>query len=524
MDLLYALLPIATLIFSILFFRRTVTQAVTLSIVVLLVSLFYWGVGVSAVGASTLRGVLLAFEIIIVVFSAVLIFEILERQKLFSVISRRLDSISKDKVVQTLFVLLGVVFFMEGVAGFGTPAIIAIPLLLSIGYKPTQAVILSLLADTIPVSFGAVGLPVSFGIGSVLSTVDPANSENLLGSIIARIALVNVFGMVLLSIALLVVIKRFMENNDFKISKYIPFVSVVVIVSSLVSIFSAVYLGPELPSILGGLAAIVTILFMSRHGILIKKAITKPELLSEDKTLITDKKQLYRAVVPYLLLIFLLLLTRLPVFGVGEFLQKLEVSFFSIFSSDIDYSIAPLYSAATILLLVAAFSLFWFHETREKTTKIVSDVLKLVSRPFVALSLTLIFVQMFINSQSSELQAMPVVIAEYLSGSVGVFWPFVSPFVGALGSFLSGSATVSNLIFTGIQYDVAIESSLSASSVITLQSVGAAVGNMVALHNVIAALVIAKLSDKNASMIIRYNIKYLALLLLAIGTVGMFIA
>lgn len=524
MDLLYALLPIATLIFSILFFKRTITQAVTFSIIVLLLSLFYWGVGIGSVGASTFRGVLLAFEIIIVVFSAVLIFEILERQKLFSVISRRLDSISKDKVVQTLFVLLGVVFFMEGVAGFGTPAIIAIPLLLSIGYKPTQAVILSLLADTIPVSFGAVGLPVSFGIGSVLSTVDPANSENLLGSVVARIALVNVFGMLLLSVVLLMVIKRFIENNDFNISKYVPFVLVVVTISSLVSVFSAVYLGPELPSILGGLAGIITMIFMSRNGILIKNNKRKSELTAEDKVVETDKKQLYRAVVPYLILIFLLLLTRLPVFGFGEFLQRIEISFINIFGSLIDYSIAPLYSAATILLVVAVFSLFWFHETREKTTKIVSDVLKLVSRPFVALSLTLIFVQMFINSQSSELQAMPVVIAEYLSSSVGVFWPFVSPFVGALGSFLSGSATVSNLIFTGIQYDVALESSLGVSSVLTLQSVGAAIGNMVALHNVIAALVIAKLSDKNASMIIRYNVKYLILLLLAIGIIGMLIA
>ena len=524
MDLIIALLPIATLILSVLLFKRTITQAVLISLIVLLLSSIYWGLGFETIAASSLRGVFLAIEIIIIVFSAVLIFEILERQRLFSVISRKLDSVSSDKVIQTLFVLLGVVFFMEGVAGFGTPAIIAIPLLLAIGYKPTQAVILSLLADSIPVSFGAVGLPVSFGIGSIVSSIQGIDNVGLLNSVVARIALINILGMLILSLILLATIKSFLKDEKIKISSYLTFVIPVVLISSLVALFVAVFVGPELPSIIGGITAIAVMVFLSSR----RRTVTtsKEAVLNESATLdqaSNDNKHLYRALIPYGLLISLLLLSRLPIFGVVDFLQDITVSNGGIFGSDVSYSLAPFYSAATILLLVAIFSLFWFHESAEKTKSIVTDVLKLVSRPFIALLLTLVFVQIFINSQSIELQAMPVLIAEYLSSSAGSMWPLISPFVGALGSFLAGSATVSNLIFSGIQYDVAVEASLSTSSVLSLQSLGAALGNMIALHNVIAALTIAKLSEKSASVVIKYNGKYLALFLLIIGILGLVI-
>jgi lactate permease len=520
MDLLFALLPIVILILLVLVFRRTITQAVSISLLFLLFSSSYWSLGSNLIGASALKGLLFALEIIVVVFSAVLIFETLERQRLFSVISRKLNSISSDKVIQSLFILLGVVFFMEGVAGFGTPAIIAIPLLISIGYKPTQAVILSLLANSIPVSFGAVGLPVSFGIGSVVSSIEGSRADDLISLIITQIALINILGMLIMALILFVTIKKFSKPTVVNFSKYIPFIFTVVAVSSVAALIVAVFFGPELPSIIGGLTAMLTMIIYTKIRAKTFNTSADSKVLSNIEGDKNERKLLLNAFVPYGLLILLLLITRLPILGMGSFLQSITVSANGIFGSSVDYSVSPLYSAASILLFVAIFSLLWFHETSEKTYKIVVDVLRIVSRPFVALVLTLIFVQIFINSETIQLQSMPVVIAEYLSANTGSFWPLLSPVIGALGSFLSGSATVSNLIFTGIQYDVAIGASLSSSLVLALQSVGAAIGNMIAIHNIIAALAIAKLSEKTASNVIKYNLKYLAILIFVVGVVG----
>jgi lactate permease len=518
MDLMIATLPLLLLISLVVFFKKSITFAVSVSLGVLLLSIMYWGTELASVGGASVRGLLLATEIIIVIFSAVLIFEVLERNKLFTIILQLLQKVSKDKILQTLFVLLGVVTFMEGVAGFGTPAIIAIPLLLSIGYTPIQSVILALLADSVPVSFGAIGLPVTFGVGSVLSTIEGVNSEVLLSEVIRQTALINIVGFALLGVLMLVAMKKFLDEK-FRIRDYLPIVLCSAILVGVVSFMTAVFIGPELASIAGGIAGMLSVTFLSRLSMFRHKAsrLLETEVIGHEHV---NKHLLLKAVLPYSILIVLLLLTRIPAFGIGETLGRITLGFESLFGSDVSYETAPLVSAASILLFTALFSLFWYSESVSETKLIVRDVLKTVSLPFIALCVTLVFIQIFVNSASNELAAMPIVIAESLGGFVGEYWIVFSPFIGVLGSFLSGSATVSNLIFTGIQYDVAVETMTDPARVLSMQSIGAALGNMIALHNIVAALAIAKLHNRSTHLIIRQNVKYLAILLIFMSVLG----
>ena len=78
-------------------------------------------------------------------------------------------------------------------------------------------------------------------------------------------------------------------------------------------------------------------------------------------------------------------------------------------------------------------------------------------------------------------------MAEWVSMNVGVVWPFFAPFIGALGAFIAGSNTVSNLMFSLFQHGVATALDISSAMVVALQAVGAAAGNMIAIHNVVAA-------------------------------------
>jgi lactate permease len=102
---------------------------------------------------------------------------------------------------------------------------------------------------------------------------------------------------------------------------------------------------------------------------------------------------------------------------------------------------------------------------------------------------TVPMVRIYINSGINDagLASMPLAMAEYAAGGVGGVWPLFAPVVGALGAFIAGSNTVSNLMFSAFQHGVALRLDMASMSIVALQAVGAAAGNMIAIHNVVAA-------------------------------------
>jgi lactate permease len=98
-------------------------------------------------------------------------------------------------------------------------------------------------------------------------------------------------------------------------------------------------------------------------------------------------------------------------------------------------------------------------------------------------------VRIYLNSGMNPggTAGMPLVMADWVAGRVGMIYPFFAPWVGALGAFIAGSNTVSNLMFSYFQYGVAEKLQFATSVMVALQAVGAAAGNMIAIHNVVAA-------------------------------------
>ena len=102
---------------------------------------------------------------------------------------------------------------------------------------------------------------------------------------------------------------------------------------------------------------------------------------------------------------------------------------------------------------------------------------------------TIPMVRIFINSgvNAENIPSMPVASATFFTDLFGSAYPLISPTIGALGAFIAGSNTVSNLMFTQFQYEVAMRIHVSPVLIISSQAVGAAAGNMIAIHNVVAA-------------------------------------
>jgi lactate permease len=192
---------------------------------------------------------------------------------------------------------------------------------------------------------------------------------------------------------------------------------------------------------------------------------------------------------PYLLVGVLLVLTRLPALPLGAGLRSVALAWADILGTGIAATTTPLYLPGFVLLVVVALTaLLHRMPAREVAAAVRSSASVLVGAGIV-LVFTVPMVRVYINSEvnAAGLLSMPLAMAEWVAGNVGQVWPLFAGATGALGAFIAGSNTVSNLMFSAFQFGVAERLGMSTVMIVALQAVGAAAGNMVAIHNVVAA-------------------------------------
>jgi len=168
---LIAVIPIAAIFILMVGFRWPATKAMPLAfILALLLVLFVWETPLNWVMASSLNGIVIALKIIFIVFGALALLFTLRECGALATINRGFVSITPDRRIQAIIVAWLFGAFIEGSAGFGTPAALVAPLLLSLGFPALASVMVALVANSTPVSYGAVGTPTLIGIGTSLNT------------------------------------------------------------------------------------------------------------------------------------------------------------------------------------------------------------------------------------------------------------------------------------------------------------------------------------------------------------------
>ena len=198
----------------------------------------------------------------------------------------------------------------------------------------------------------------------------------------------------------------------------------------------------------------------------------------------------YIAWIPYLLVAILLVCSRV----FTEFktlLTDVTISFSSILGeTGVSAGFSPLYLPGGILMVCALAAAFLQTKRSSAALKqAFSESSKTILGAGFVLIFTIPMVRIFINSgvNLSDVPSMPVASAELFASVFGAGFPMVSAVIGALGAFIAGSNTVSNMMFSQFQFEAAMSLSISPSLVIAAQAVGAAAGNMIAIHNVVAA-------------------------------------
>ena len=541
---LLALTPILLAGILLIGFRWPAKYAMPIGLVAAaLVANFAWQIEWVTIGASVVQGVLVAVGLLWIVFGALLLLATVTRSGAIETIRAGFISISPDRRVQVIIIAWLFGSFIEGAAGFGTPAAVVAPLLLALGFPAIAAVLAGLIIQSTPVSFGAVGTPMLVGIGDGLAQEDGSmsagvaeragqlglNQSEFIAHTATQVALIHAICGILIPLLLACLMTGFFGSNrrfadGLAVAPFAIFSALAMVVPYLIV---ANLLGPEFPALLGGLIGLAIVVTTSKFGFLMPKktwdfaprekwpaywmGTVDP---AKEKAQLTKRMSLVRAWSPYLIVVVILLLTRnIP--AVKEFLTgPAVIKVEGIFGTPIGQNLDLLYSPGAIFVLACGLT-YLIHRM---TSKQIGGSWKLagsqIASAAVALLCSLPLVRVFINSGSdynnAGLDSMPVTLAEAAATTVGDAWPLLAPFVGALGAFVAGSNTVSNVMFSQFQFStgVAIGAS-SPETVVAAQAVGGAAGNMVAVHNVVAASATVGLVGREGELIRRTSIPML---------------
>ncbi len=302
---------------------------------IVIISLSYWGMDCRHVASYTLIGFLSSVDVLFIIFGAILLMNTLSIAGSMKRIEGMFNSISEDARIQLIIIGFAFSAFIEGAAGFGTPAALCAPLLIGLGFPPMAAAISCLILNSTPVSFGAAGTPTNAAIAAVVSEL-PAmgisvDEWTLALSFVSALSLcIGVFFIIFLVVGLIT--KIFGKNKSFSDAlPVLPFCLFTAFVFSLVALPIARYIGTELTSLTAAAVTIFVLLGCARSGFLIPKTAWRFEDKKTTATVTENKKipkmSLFKAWIPYLFISLWLLVTRIPQLGIKPVVQSFSVEF-----------------------------------------------------------------------------------------------------------------------------------------------------------------------------------------------------
>jgi lactate permease len=477
------------------------------------IALLVWQMPFVYIAASTIQGLVITFDILYIIFGAILLLNVLKYSGAVAVIRSTFTNISADRRVQVVIMAWLFGSFIEGASGFGTPAAIVAPLLVAIGFPAMAAVMIGMMIQSTPVTFGAVGTPVIIGVGGGLRNMFLNEQLAAAGSsygeyqqiIVGYAAVIHGIVGTLIPLLMVMMMTRFFGQRRSWTEglSIFPFAILGGLAFTIPYALTGFFLGPEFPSLLGAGVGLVVVTVAARRGFLVPKDTWDfapaeqwaPEWTgrlrsSSEPVVPSNPMPVWLAALPYVMLALLLVLTRLPQLPVGEWLREgLVLSWANVLGTEIQALTTPLYLPGTMLVVVVLIT-YLLHRMRPAQLRLaIFDSGKILLGAGFVLIFTIPMVRVYINSGINplDLPSMPLTMAEWVAANVGSVWPLFAPTIGAMGAFIAGSNTISNLMFSLFQHGVAERLSMPGSMIVALQAVGAAAGNMIAIHNVVAA-------------------------------------
>ena len=552
-EIVMAVLPLLTIAYLMVARYWPATRAMPIAWgVAVAIGFAGWGMSSTWIAAATISGFITALNILFIVFGAVLLLYTLKQTSAFDAINAGFASISNDRRVQVVLLVFLMGSFIEGAAGFGTPAAVVGPLLVGLGFPPLAAVVVALTGNLMAITFGAVGTPLVIGLQDVFQesetiTGDLAGTGMNVTEWVGEIAVFaatyhGIVGVALPFIGVAMMTRFFGEERSIRPAlDALPLCLFAWAAFTVPYWLTAYFLGPVFPGLLGSMVGLALTVGVLKLGYLhpdedwdfgprenwpehwvgdiepgesgtdtgVSSGSGSGATVTADGGL-TQGMGIWKAWTPYIGLAALLVLTR-TVGPLTTFLKTtLVFSWTDILGTGLAGDFAFLYLPGAVFLAIHFVTIPLHGMDGGQVKDAWVETTKKVAPATVALLFAVGTVQVMIQSGTATGgQSMLQILSGATADTAGGVYPFFAALVGAFGAFLAGSNTVSDILFGTFQYGVATELGISRTVLVAAQAVGGAIGNLIAVHNVVAALAVVGLVGEEGR-VIRYELIPLA--------------
>lgn len=499
-----ALSPLLLMVFLILKLKMPIHYSVLISLAFTAVlSVLFWDMPVqnlkASIGYGALKGL---WPIVIVILGAIFSYNVMQATKALDILRDILASISEDKRIQVLLISWCFGGFLEAAAGYGTAVAIPIGILIALGFNPLKAAIASLVANTVPTAFGAMGIPVSILAEQVNLPV-----YTLGGTIILQLALFNI----LLPFVIICII-----GGGVRAIRGVFLITLICGIATLVPQYVAIHLGAELPAFAGSLVSLFAVAIASR----LRKGEIDPQWRIETshtrEMAPRSAKVLFRVGSIYLF-IFVFILLCSPLFPTIK-------SAASQLASVLHFSLAD---GSTLALKVE-----WL--TTPGMLIIFATILGGFIQGASARGMLEVFIKTALQLKNSIIAIMAIVamatvmdlsgiistLAQSIVDLTGRSYVFLAPVIGALGTFVTGSDTNSNILFGKLQTIAASKLHIDPNWLAAANTSGATGGKMISPQSIAIAVSATKMegqANKIMSGTMKYCCAYITILGLKVG-------
>ncbi len=502
-EFLLAILPILWLMLALSILKKPAFKACPAALFIAVVlALVYWKMPVLNCLSGGLEGVAMAiWPISLVIIAAVFTYNLCIATGSMDIIKRILTGVSRDKRILLLIIGWGFGGFLEGMAGFGTAVAIPASMLCGLGFSPILATAACLVANTVPTAFGSVGIP----------TVTMAQITGLSGEALTWNTAVQLMPLVVIIPFIMIII---MGKSIRALKGIWPIVLASGLSFALTEILAARFLGAELPVIIGSISSMIVTILIAKKWY--KDTDPEYEIVSETQETKsnTTAAEAGKAWMPFILIFIFLLVTSKMIPFIHDALSAVKTAVV-IYKGEgaSPYTFTWLATPGVLILAAAVIGGKVQGAKFRQMWKVFVDTIKQMWKTILTI------VSIMAMAKIMSYSGMIAAIAGMLVAVTGSFYPFAAPFVGAIGSFVTGSGTSANVLFGNLQVETAANLGISQTWLAAANTVGATIGKMISPQSIAIGAAATNLVGSE-SKILNTVIKYCALLIIIAGCVA----
>lgn len=515
---LVAAIPIFFFFFALTFLRMKGHVAGTITVVLAaLVAVFLYQMPGQMVFAAAGYGFIYGlWPIAWIIVTAVFLYKITVKTGQFEIIRASVVSITEDQRLQMLMVGFAFGGFLEGAAGFGAPVAITAALLVGLGFNPLYAAGLCLIANTAPVAFGAMGIPIT--VAGQVTGIDAFKIGQAAGRQLPLLSFIVPFWLV------------FMMDGFKGIRQTWPAITVAGASFAITQFFTANYIGPELPDITSALVSLISLALFLKvwHPTEIFRF---PHAATEEEKVHYSFGKIMRAWSPFMILTVMVTvwslkpfkalfakggalegtLIKLPIPMLDKLVEKLPPIVSAAKPYDAVFTFNALSATGTAILFAALISMLVLKMKPVEGIRTFFETFAELKRPIYSIGMVLAFA--FIANYSGLSSTLALLLA-----GTGAMFPFFSPFLGWLGVFLTGSDTSSNALFCSLQATTAQQIGVSDTLMVAANTTGGVTGKMISPQSIAVACAAVGLVGKESDLF-RFTVKHSLLFAAMVGII-----